>query len=83
MLLKCHRLSVDFRLFGNVHSVALPLVADDPKSVLVGQRVEAVSTWSSVEVPVMITVPLGASLTLATALVAAEFTDSAVPWLSV
>ena len=40
-----------------------------------------VSPW--VGVPVMVTDPVGASLTLATAVVAAELTASAVPWPSV
>ena len=43
----------------------------------------AVRVWPCVGVPVMVTAPVGASLTLATAVVALLVTDSAVPWLSV
>ena len=39
--------------------------------------------WFWVGVPVMLTLPVGASLTLATAVVALEATASAVPWPSV
>ena len=42
----------------------------------------AVSVWPCVAVPLMVTLPVGASLTLATAAVALLVTLSAVPWLS-
>ena len=44
---------------------------------------EAVSVWPWVAVPLMLTEPVGASLTLAMVLVAALSTDSGVPWPSV
>ena len=40
---------------------------------------EAVSVWPCVAVPVMVTLPVGASLTLSTVAVAALFTASGVP----
>ena len=43
----------------------------------------AVSTWSSAAVPLMVTDPVGSSLTLATVPVAALVELSAVPWPSV
>ena len=43
----------------------------------------AVSVWPWVAVPLMVTEPVGPSLMLATAAVAAEVTDSVVPPLSV
>ena len=44
---------------------------------------EAVRVWPCVVVPVMVTVPVGRSLTLATVAVALLLTLSTVPWLSV
>jgi hypothetical protein len=54
------------------------------QSVGVGQgRGVAVSTWSSVTVPVIVTPPVGASLTLATAAVGPLVSLSNTPWPSV
>ena len=44
---------------------------------------EAVRVWPWVAVPVMVTLPVGASLTLATEAVALLVTLSTVPWRSV
>src|SRR6185437_233816 len=55
---------------GDVDPVALPLVAD---------RAEAVRTWFSCAEPLIVTVPVGGSLTLVTVAVAALALLSSVP----
>ena len=64
--------------------VALPLVVQRAEPVGIGQRRgSAVRTWSSVAVPLIVTPPVGASLTLAIGRGRALVTLSAVPWPSV
>ena len=69
---------------GDVHAAALPLVADRAQPVGIGQRVRRRQRLVLRRlVPLIVTLPVGASLTLATAAVAALATLSAVPWPSV
>ena len=54
-----------------------------PSPSISARVLAAVRVWPWMAVPVMVTLPVGASLTLATAALALLVTLSAVPWPSV